>query len=246
MEPIQALPGTAHGTALLGEIQADTEQSRLLTPSEDDDNSSLTSPSQSQWEGHVDIASLHTVHAHQGDLGVIRQKFVRQILGLNPFKTSYFALYRPLTDFQSRAILVTGLLLSVAAGVPLPLIGVILGKIINNFPPREDELKERLVQLMVVAVAYFAITWGWTVCWAVVGERVSRKTREQLVQRSLGMDMTYYDTEAPDITNILTEKTQAIQLGTSEKVGLFITSISYFIAAFTVGFTLNARLTAVM
>lgn len=102
------------------------------------------------------------------------------------------------------------------------------------------------MQLMGVAVVYFAVTWGSTVCWAVVGERVSKKTREQLVERSLGMDLAYYDTVSPDITNTLTEKTQTIQLGTSEKVGVFLSSISYFIAAFTVGFMLNAKLTAVM
>jgi ATP-binding cassette subfamily B (MDR/TAP) protein 1 len=54
------------------------------------------------------------------------------------------------------------------------------------------------------------------------------------------------DTVSPDLSSILTEKTQTIQLGTSEKVGLFIASISYFISAFTVGFMLNARLTGVM
>ena len=48
------------------------------------------------------------------------------------------------------------------------------------------------------------------------------------------------------MAGILTEKTQTIQLGTSEKVGLFIASISYFVSAFTVGFILNARLTSVM
>jgi ATP-binding cassette subfamily B (MDR/TAP) protein 1 len=60
------------------------------------------------------------------------------------------------------------------------------------------------------------------------------------------MDMTYFDTASPDMTSILTAKTQTIQLGVSEKVGLFLCSISYFIAAFFVGFTLNARLTGVM
>ena len=245
MEPIQALPGNPNATPLLGDTLADTEsESRLLTASEEGDSSSLSR--NSQWEGHVDIASLHTVQTHSRGIGLIRQKFIRQILGLNPFRTSYFSLYKPLTDFQSRAILVTGCVLAIACGIPIPLIGVILGKIINDFPPREDELKTRLLQLMGIAVVYFTVTWGSTVCWAIVGERVSKKSREQLVERSLGMDLTYYDTVSPDITNILTEKTQTIQLGTSEKVGVFLSSISYFIAAFTVGFTLNARLTAVM
>lgn len=247
MEPIQALPGNPQATPLLGDTLADTEsESQLLLASDDDDTSSLSR--NSHWEGRVDIASLHTVQGHPEPrgIGLIRQKFIRQILGLNPFRTSYFSLYKPLTDFQSRAILCFGCFFSVACGIPIPLIGVILGKIINNFPPREDELKLRLVQLMAMAVIYFVVAWGSTVCWALVGERVSRKTREQLVERSLGMDLTYYDTVSPDITNTLTEKTQTIQLGTSEKVGVFLTSISYFIAAFTVGFTLNARLTAVM
>lgn len=177
---------------------------------------------------------------------MVRQKFLRQILGLNPFKTSYFSLYRPLDDLQSRCILAAAILLAIAAGIPLPLIGVILGKIINNFPPDENALQTRLVQLMGIAVGFFVVTWGWSVAWGVVGERVSRKTRENLVERALGMDMTYFDTVSPDMTNILTEKTQMIQLGTSEKVGLFIASISYFVAAFTVGFTLNAQLTGVL
>jgi ABC-type multidrug transport system fused ATPase/permease subunit len=202
----------------------------------------------SQWERPMDLASLGTTQprAWYQQLTTVRRSVIRQILGLNPLKTSYFALYRPLEDLESRAILAAGLILSIAAGVPIPLIGVILGRIINNFPPAEDELNTRLVQLMGVAVAYFAVTWGWSVCWALVGERLSRKTRENLLERALGMDMAYFDVEAPNMTNILTEKTQTIQLGTSEKAGIFIASISYFLSAFTVGFVLNPRLTGVM
>jgi len=48
-----------------------------------------------------------------------RQRFIRQILGLNPFRTSYFALYRSLDDVESRTILALGILLAVCAGVPL-------------------------------------------------------------------------------------------------------------------------------
>lgn len=58
------------------------------------------------------------------------------------------------------------------------MIGLILGRIINNFPPPQDELRTLLIYLMIVAACYFAVTWGWAVCWAVIGERVSRKTRD--------------------------------------------------------------------
>lgn len=199
-----------------------------------------------QWDRHAE-PSLGAVQPEAWvDITAIRHKFIRQILGLNPFKTSYFALYRPLDDFGSRTVLVLGIVLAILAGLPIPFIGVILGRIINNFPPPENELRTLLGYLMIVAAGYFVVTWGWAVAWAVIGERVSRKTREQLLHRALGMDMTYFDTASPDMTSILTEKTQTIQLGTSEKVGLFLASISYFVAAFFVGFTLNARLTGVM
>jgi hypothetical protein len=199
-----------------------------------------------QWDRHAE-PSLGAVQPEAWvDITAIRHKFIRQILGLNPFKTSYFALYRPLDDFGSRTILVLGIILAILAGLPIPFIGLILGRIINNFPPPENELRILLGYLMIVAACYFVVTWGWAVAWAVIGERVSRKTREQLLHRALGMDMAYFDTASPDMTSILTEKTQTIQLGTSEKVGLFLASISYFVAAFFVGFTLNARLTGVM
>lgn len=222
---------------------------RLLSESDSDDfniDGRASVRRSVQWDRHAE-PSLGAVQPEAWvDVTAIRHKFIRQILGLNPFKTSYFALYRPLNDVGSRVILILGVAMAILAGLPIPFIGIILGRIINNFPPPEDELRTLLGYLMIVAACYFVVTWGWAVAWAVIGERVSRKTREQLLYRALGMDMTYFDTASPDMTSILTEKTQTIQLGTSEKVGLFLASISYFVAAFFVGFTLNARLTGVM
>jgi hypothetical protein len=151
-----------------------------------------------QWERHVE-PSLATVQPQAFDgPTVFRQRFIRQILGLNPFKTSYFTLYRQLDDAGSKIILALGIFTAILAGLPLPLIGVVLGRIINNFPPHPDELKHLLFRLMSVAVGYFVVTWAWAVCWAVIGERVSRKTRERLLHRALGMDMTYYGAYMPE------------------------------------------------
>lgn len=115
--------------------------------------------------------------------------------------------------------------------------------------------------LSLTATAYFVITWAWAVCWSFVGESVSRKLREKTVERVLGMEMSFFDLQHVDVshskllwfisyttqvTALLTTDTQAVQIGTSEKVGLFIQSASYFVAAFVVGFMLNARLTAIL
>jgi peptidoglycan/LPS O-acetylase OafA/YrhL len=64
--------------------------------------------------------------------------------------SSYIALFRPLQDVQSRLILVAGIVFAVAAGVPLPIIGVIFARIINAFPPSEDEIRTRISELLGV------------------------------------------------------------------------------------------------
>lgn len=177
---------------------------------------------------------------------VVSKKWIRQLLGKNPFQSSYLDLFRLSKDIESKAILFAGVLLAITAGVPLPVIGYIFGKIINSFPPPEDELRDRLYELIGVACGYFIVTTGYTIAWGLTGERISRRFRETLVERLLGLEQAYFDIHDPDITNLLTEKVEAIQIGTSEKVGIFIQSISYFVAAFVVGFVLNAKLTGIL
>jgi hypothetical protein len=58
-----------------------------------------------------------------------------------------------------------------------------------------------LVWLMFLAIAYFIVTWGWAFCWGIVGARVSRGLRTQMVDRALGLDQTYYETICPDVCN---------------------------------------------
>lgn len=64
--------------------------------------------------------------------------------------SSYFALFRPLQDLQSRLILVCGIVLAIAAGAPLPIIGVIFSKLIDSFPPSEEEVLQRVYELLGV------------------------------------------------------------------------------------------------
>ena len=203
-----------------------------------------------QHRSSLHLASSLTAGSIPGnednDLSDIPQQFVRQIFGFNPFRTSYWSLFRPIHDWSSRIILLCAIVCAIAAGVPLPIIGVIFSHIIDSFPPAEPDLLKSIRELLGVATGYFFLTWCWSTCWATIGERVSRRFREALVEKAVGMDMNFYDVEDIDITGVLTGSTQTIQLGTSEKVGLFIQSISYFIAAFTVGFVLNARLTGIL
>lgn len=193
--------------------------------------------------------SSHTVaHGKTTLRGLGRgfSKVLKHMRNLNPFRTTYTSLYRPLNTLDAYVLLALAIALGLAAGAPLPIIGFIFGKIINEFPLPPDELRVRLGQLLAAACAFFIVTWGWSVCWGIIGERLSRSFRLQTLHRLLGMDQAYYETENPDVTGLLTEKVQLIQLGTSEKVGLFLSSISYFIAAFAVSFYLHAKLAGIL
>jgi hypothetical protein len=64
--------------------------------------------------------------------------------------SSYFALFRPLQDRQSQFILFCGIVFAIAAGAPLPIIGVIFARIIDSFPPSEDEIRKRIYELLGV------------------------------------------------------------------------------------------------
>ena len=203
-----------------------------------------------EWAPERDI-DLHTMNAAEPrpwhlEVVAVPRQMLRRVFGTNPFKTSYFTLFRALDTTAEKLTIVAGFILAIAAGVPLPIIGVIFSKIINNFPPQEHELVIYLGELIGVGAAYFLVTTGYSIAWGMTGERISRKLRQALVHRLLGLNQEYFDIKEPDVTNMLTEKIEAIQIGTSEKVGIFIQSISYFVAAFVVGFILNAKLTGIL
>lgn len=120
------------------------------------------------------------------------------------------------------------------------------GQIINEFPPAENALYDRLVQLLGVAVAYFVITAIYCVGFGLTSETVSVKLRQKLLECLLHLDQAYLDTHNIDVNGLLTEKMDTIQAGCSEKVGIFIQALSYFVAAFIVGFILDAKLAGIL
>lgn len=146
-------------------------------------------------------------------------KLWRQLLGLNPFKGSYFGLYGSIENTNDRLLVALGLICAIAAGVPLPIIGVIFGEIISAFPPDEAELLLRIRQLLGVAVAYFAVTTTYTICFGLLGDKIAIALRQKLLNSLLRLEQAYIDTRDMDINSLLTDKIDTIQVGTSEKVG---------------------------
>jgi ATP-binding cassette, subfamily B (MDR/TAP), member 1 len=124
--------------------------------------------------------------------------------------------------------------------------GVIFGEIISSFPPEEHELHQRITQLLCVAVGYFIVTTAYTIIFSRTGERIAIQLRERLLAAILYAEQAYMDVEDLDFNALLRDNIDTIQVGCSEKVGIFLQSMSYFVAAFVVGFILNAKLTGIL
>lgn len=123
---------------------------------------------------------------------------------------------------------------------------MIFGKIISSFPPDEHELQTRIAELLGVAVAYFCVTSAYTIFFSRSGERIAIRLRQQLFNALIYVDQAYLDVNDLDYNGLLRDRIDTIQVGCSEKVGIFLQSISYFVSAFTVGFILNAKLTGIL
>ncbi|ORX81763.1 leptomycin B resistance protein pmd1 [Basidiobolus meristosporus CBS 931.73] len=178
-------------------------------------------------------------------------------------RAGYFSLYRYSTAFD-KLLLIVGVVCALGAGVPLPLIGILFGDLINDFSRQFSEtssplsayqasifkeaVNDKVLKLIYVAIGYFLLTYTYTVCWSLIGERLTRKLRENYLRAVLRQNIAYFNKLGAGevVSSRITSDTQTIQNGTSEKVGIFIQSISYFLAAFTVGFVKNATLTGIM
>lgn len=108
----------AHATSSESTDDESSERQPLLDPEGDFEDTRSVRHS-TQWERQIE-PFLATVQpqAFQG-VAAFRQHFIRQILGLNPFRTSYFTLYKTLDDVESKAILILGIILAICAGIPL-------------------------------------------------------------------------------------------------------------------------------
>ncbi|ORX77993.1 P-loop containing nucleoside triphosphate hydrolase protein [Basidiobolus meristosporus CBS 931.73] len=209
----------------------------------------------------ISVESVTALEEHQRE--VIEAQIQEPPVAKNPFyKPRYFSLFRYSTKFDA-ILIVVGTLCALGAGVPLPLIGALFGDLIDNFSskfssgaaamtPEEvgefrDGVNHKILQLIYVAIGYFVLTYAYTVCWSLIGERLTRQVREHYLRSVLRQNIAYFNQlGSGEVSSRITGDTQIIQNGTSEKVGLCIQSISYFIAAFTVGFVRNATLTGIL
>ncbi|RDA85684.1 hypothetical protein CP532_4639 [Ophiocordyceps camponoti-leonardi (nom. inval.)] len=147
---------------------------------------------------------------------------------------------------------------SILAGLPFPVMFIIFGELldqVNTASCSEEPVSESYYQSLstkvlltvCVAVANFVFIYVSAGAWSLFGERLVRRLRYNYLRVLLRQDIAFFESlSAGDVAARLDSDLLTIQTGVSEKVGIVIQSVSYFIAAYSVSFVKDAKLAAML
>ncbi|KAL5356258.1 P-loop containing nucleoside triphosphate hydrolase protein [Aspergillus floccosus] len=164
----------------------------------------------------------------------------------------------------SRLDLITllgGIASAIAAGVPFPLIGIIFGELLDDFNSAtcdasdssasdteyQRSINSKILLIVYLAIAQFVLIYLHLTCWTLTGARLSQRLREKYLQNLLRQEPSYFDNVPPgEVASRLNGDIQAIRSGTSEKVGICLSSVSFFVTAYIVAFIKDYTLAAML
>lgn len=157
--------------------------------------------------------------------------------------------------------LVLGTVCAIASGVPFPLIGILFGQLLDDFNAAtcdtpesptsgsdyQSDINGKILMIVYLAIAQFVLIYTHLSCWTLTGARLAQRLRERYLQNLLRQEPSYFDNlPAGEVASRLNGDIQAIRSGTSEKVGICISSLSFFVTAYIVAFIKDYRLAAML
>jgi ATP-binding cassette subfamily B (MDR/TAP) protein 1 len=155
-------------------------------------------------------------------------------------------------------LLCVGTVVSIAAGIPFPLLGVLFGQLVDdlntascspgsNSSSVSTGVREKVLLVVYVTIANFVLIYIHTGCWSLLGERLVRRLRKTYLDILLRQEIAFFDTlPSGEVASRLDVDLQTIQTGTSEKVGICIASLSYFVASYVVSFIKSTKLAGML
>ena len=156
--------------------------------------------------------------------------------------------------------MVLGTIAAIAAGVPFPLVGIVFGQLVDNLNTAtcdtgvtgstddlQDSIDNKVLLLFYLSVATFVCIYTHCVCWSVASQRLGQRVRDHYLQSILDQDIEFFDNlQAGEVSSRLNGDIQAIESGTSEKVGVFLTCVTFCITAYVIAFIKNPKLAGML
>ncbi|KAH8690737.1 mating factor A secretion protein STE6-like protein [Talaromyces proteolyticus] len=150
---------------------------------------------------------------------------------------------------------------AIASGVPFPLIGILFGQLLNDFnavtcdssessdsgPSYQHSINNKILIIVYLAIAQFVLIYAHLSCWSLYGSRLAQRLRESYLKSLLRQEPSFFDNLPPgEVASRLSGDIQAIRSGTSEKVGICLSSFSFFATAYIVAFIKDYTLAAML
>lgn len=157
--------------------------------------------------------------------------------------------------------LFVGLASSIASGVPFPIIGIIFGQLLDDFndvtcnessgsnsdSSEQSSINSKILLIVYLGIAQFVLIYMHLLCWTMTGARLAQRLREKYLQNLLRQEPSFFDNlPAGEVASRLNTDIQTIRSGTAEKVGICISSFSFFVTAYIVAFIKDYILAAML
>ncbi|KAF1997710.1 ABC multidrug transporter SitT [Amniculicola lignicola CBS 123094] len=159
------------------------------------------------------------------------------------------------------SMLVCAILCAIASGVPFPLIGIFFGQLLNSFngvtcdepetassaTDYQNAINKKILMIVYLAIAQFVLIYAHLFCWSLFGARLAQRLREMYLQKLLQQEPLHFDELPPgEAASRLSTDIQTIRSGTSDKVGICLSSVSFFVTAYIVAFVMDYELAAML
>ncbi|ROT39577.1 P-loop containing nucleoside triphosphate hydrolase protein [Sodiomyces alkalinus F11] len=160
-------------------------------------------------------------------------------------------------------LIILGTIFAIAAGTPFPLMAILFGQLVDDLNDATcaatgstdvdpfsygPAINSKVLQMVYIAIAAFVLIYAYILAWGVISQRLAQRLRIRYLQALLRQPPSFFDARVNvgEVSSRLHGDITAIQAGTSEKVGICISTLSFFVTAFVVAFTREARLAGML
>ncbi|GKT40535.1 ABC transporter 1 [Colletotrichum spaethianum] len=184
-----------------------------------------------------------------------------------PFTKQFFIYFRLLfaanPTWFDYLLIIFGTITAIGAGVPFPLMGIIFGQLVDDMNDAtcaadgitnvdafayESAINQKVIQTVYVGAIALVLIYSYILSWSIISQRLAQRLRTQYVSALLRQPPSYFDKRAAagEVSSRLHGDITAIQSGTSEKVGIVICSLSFFVTVFIIAFTKQPKLAGML
>ncbi|KAI2707931.1 hypothetical protein CBS147333_4513 [Penicillium roqueforti] len=157
------------------------------------------------------------------------------------------------------ALLILGLVSAIASGIPFPIMSIVFGQLVDemnsttcnandtNSNSYQDSINKKVLLIVYIGIAYLFLIYIYVFSWNLTGERLAQRLREKYFKALLRQDVAFFDNlPAGEASSRITGDITTVQQGTSEKVGIVINSLAFFVTAYVVAFIKDPKLAGML